>query len=165
MAGSICLGIEKEINGDQIMSTREAQDAVQRFEVKATSDSHFSWIRTRLSLERTLMSWVRTAIALIGFGFTIVQFFKRLDTMPGVNPALLPDTPRYFGLALVGAGVLALAISVWQYRWSLSYLWAPPYDRIAGAGNDKMQTPILAICIILLLIGLLTFGAILARVV
>lgn len=33
--------------------------------------SHFSWLRTRLSVERTLMSWVRTAIALIGFGFTI----------------------------------------------------------------------------------------------
>ena len=28
-----------------------------RFDVKATSESHFSWIRTRMSLERTLMSF------------------------------------------------------------------------------------------------------------
>ena len=35
-----------------------------RFEVRTTSDSHFSWVRTRLSLERTLMSWVRTGTAI-----------------------------------------------------------------------------------------------------
>lgn len=147
------------------MPAREAEEVAQRFEVRATADSHFSWIRTRLSLERTLMSWVRTSIALIGFGFTIVQFFQRLDTTPGVRSALLPDAPRYFGLALIGAGVVALAISVWQYRWGLNYLWAPPYDRIAGAQKDKMQTPIVAVSIALLMIGLLAFGAILARVI
>ena len=146
------------------MSTTEADDVTQRFKLRATTESHFSWIRTRLSIERTLMAWVRTAIALLGFGFTIVQFFERLGTMPNVAPAIFPDTPRYFGLALIGTGVVALAISVWQYRLSLNYLWAPPYDRIAPAVKDKMQTPILAVCIALLLIGLLTFGAILARV-
>ena len=35
-----------------------------RFEVRPTSDSHFGWLRTRLSVERTLMSWVRTSVAL-----------------------------------------------------------------------------------------------------
>jgi putative membrane protein len=44
-----------------------------RFEVRVTADSHFGWIRTRLSPERTMMSWLRTATALIGFGFAIVQ--------------------------------------------------------------------------------------------
>jgi putative membrane protein len=48
-----------------------------RFRVRTTSDSHFSWVRTRLSVERTLMAAVRTSLALIGFGFTIVQFFER----------------------------------------------------------------------------------------
>jgi putative membrane protein len=70
-----------------------------RFEVRPTSDSHFGWIRTRLSVERTLMSWVRTSVALIGFGFTIVQFFERLPKMTGVAPAILPEAP---------------AISVWR---------------------------------------------------
>ncbi len=86
-----------------------------RFEVRPTSDSHFGWIRTRLSLERTLMSWVRTSVALIGFGFTIVQFFEHLHA-EGVAPALRPQAPRYLGLALIAAGVVALLISVWQYR-------------------------------------------------
>ena len=56
-----------------------------RFEVRATADSHFSWIRTRLSVERTLRSWMRTAVALIGFGFTIVQFLERLPKMSGTR--------------------------------------------------------------------------------
>ena len=47
-----------------------------RFTVKVTSDSHFGWLRTRLSLERTMMSWLRTATALIGFGFAIDQYLN-----------------------------------------------------------------------------------------
>jgi putative membrane protein len=93
-----------------------------RFQVKATADSHFSWLRTRLSVERTLMSWVRTSVALIGFGFTIVQFFERLPALSGTAPAILPEAPRYLGLALIGAGVLALVLSGGQYRRILAYL-------------------------------------------
>ena len=37
------------------------------------------------------MAWVRTAIALIGFGFSIVEIFNRLAAMPGVAPALRPE--------------------------------------------------------------------------
>ena len=76
----------------------------QRFVVHATADSHFSWMRTRWSLERTLMSWVRTAVSLIGFGFTIVQFFERLSSMEGVHPALRPQAPRSVGLSLIAEG-------------------------------------------------------------
>ena len=82
----------------------------RRFQVKTTADSRFAGIRTRLSLERTMMSWVRTAIALIGFGFTIVQFFDRF----GADQASRPLAAFYFGLLLIGAGVSALVISGWQ---------------------------------------------------
>src|SRR5262245_23098659 len=103
-----------------------------RFEVRVTSDSHFAWIRTRLASERTLMAWVRTATALIGFGFTIVQFFDRFADMEGVTTAQRPQAPRYLGLALIGSGILALGISVWQYRKTLGYLLSKPYEPIAG---------------------------------
>lgn len=45
------------------------------------------------------MSWVRTAVSLIGFGFTIVQFFERLGGMQGVAAPVRPQAPWYFGLA------------------------------------------------------------------
>ena len=91
----------------------------QRFEVKASAESHFSWLRTRLSVERTLMSWVRTAVSLIGFGFTIVQFFERLKGMSGAAPAYFPEAPRYLGLALIFCGVISLAVSIWEYKWKI----------------------------------------------
>src|SRR5271154_4224556 len=109
-----------------------------RFEVRTTSDSHFGWIRTRMALERTLMAWVRTSVALIGFGFTIVQFFQRFGGMEGVAPALRPQAPRQMGLALIGTGILALVISLWQYRRLVQYLWSSPFRPIAGLHSTPM---------------------------
>ena len=53
------------------MADSEQSSKTGRFEVKADVPTHFAWLRTRMSIERTLMSWLRTATALIGFGFTI----------------------------------------------------------------------------------------------
>jgi putative membrane protein len=142
----------------------EPSPAPHRFDVKVTSDSHFSWLRTRLSVERTLMSWVRTSVALIGFGFTIVQFFERLSSMEGVEIARRPQVPRYLGLALISAGVLGLVVTIWQYRWLLRYLWSGDYAPIAGAVETRMQTPLIAIAILLLAIGLFAFTAVLLRI-
>jgi putative membrane protein len=50
------------------MADPHSTTSAGRFEVRVTSDSHFGWIRTRLSVERTMMSWIRTAVALIGTG-------------------------------------------------------------------------------------------------
>src|ERR1700758_1628116 len=82
-----------------------ASPDAERFEVSPTVSDHFSWLRTRLSVERTMMSWVRTATALIGFGFTIVQFFDRMRQMPGTASAYFPEAPRYLGLSLIFCGV------------------------------------------------------------
>src|ERR1700736_6099954 len=81
------------------MSDPHSASGAGRFEVRATADSHFGWIRTRLSVERTMMSWQRTAVALIGFGFAIVQYFNRLQEIPGARTAYLPTVPGYLALA------------------------------------------------------------------
>jgi uncharacterized membrane protein YidH (DUF202 family) len=106
-----------------------------RFEVRATADTHFGWIRTRLSLERTMMSWLRTATALIGFGFAIVQYLNHLQQAPEASPAYLPTAPEYLGLALISYGVLALLISIWAVLLDASL----PLARIVRANrrNDK----------------------------
>jgi putative membrane protein len=137
----------------------------QRFEVHLTSDSHFSWIRTRLSMERTLMSWVRTATALIGFGFTIVQFFERMKDMSQV-PAHHPMAPRMMGLSLIAAGILSLAVSIWQYKKLVGYMMGPPFTPIAGFGGTKpVGTPLLAVAVAVMLIGVFAFGAVYLRFV
>jgi putative membrane protein len=135
-----------------------------RFDVKATASDHFSWLRTRLSVERTMMAWVRTAISLIGFGFTIVQFFERLQQTPGVAAPAFPEAPRYLGLSLIFCGVVALGISIWQYQWGLGYLWSGNFAEIAGAARGGKQTPLLAVAIALALIGVFAFLAVVFRI-
>ena len=137
--------------------------STSRFEVKVTADSHFAWVRTRLSIERTMMSWQRTAVALIGFGFAIVQYLEHLQQVPGARAAYLPDAPRYLGLALIACGILALAISLWQYWWAIRYLWGEPYTPLAGVSKKGKQTPVMAVGIVLILIGLFAFFAVLLR--
>ena len=134
-----------------------------RFEVRTTSDSHFSWVRTRLSLERTMMSWVRTAVALIGFGFAIVQYLEHLEEMAGARAAYLPRAPRYLGLALIACGILALCTSIWQYLWTIRYMWGEPYTPLAGLTKEGKQSPVLAVAAVLILIGLFAFFAVLLR--
>src|SRR5271163_4643868 len=134
-----------------------------RFEVRATVDSHFGWIRTRLSVERTMMSWQRTATALIGFGFAIVQYLEHLQEIPRARPAYLPTAPEYLGLALISCGILALVISLWQYLWAVRYLWGEPFAPLAGLTKEGMQSPVLAVAILLIFIGLFAFGAVLWR--
>jgi putative membrane protein len=145
------------------MADHDRNEIPPEFEVRLTSDSHFSWLRTRLSLERTLMSWVRTATALIGFGFTIVQFFERMNRSESVEAALRPDAPRYLGLALIFAGIVALIIACWQYRVVERYLWERPFTPLAGVHHATMRTPLLAIAIGLTLIGLFAFASVLTR--
>ncbi|MEA2770645.1 MAG: putative rane protein [Acetobacteraceae bacterium] len=136
-----------------------------RFEVRVTADTHFGWLRTRASLERTLLSWIRTAVSLIGFGFTIVQFFHRVPELPGANPAYHPDAPWYLGLALIFCGVMALFVSIWQYHWTIRYLWGGDFAPIAGMTKEGFQTPIVAVAVLLILIGTFAFAAVLLRFV
>jgi putative membrane protein len=136
---------------------------IGRFEVRATASDHFAWVRTRLALERTIMAWLRTAVALIGFGFAIVQYLEHLEQTPGARAAYLPHAPRYLGLALISCGILALVISIWQYRWGIRYLWGEPYTPIAGLTKEGKQTPVVAVAIVLIGIGLFAFFAVLLR--
>lgn len=135
----------------------------ERFEVSGTASGHFAWLRTRLAVERNLMAWIRTSVALVGFGFTIVKFLESLPA-PQARPVLLPQAPRDFGLALIGAGILGLAISLWQYYRVLRYLWSDEFRAIAGIDPENpYTTPIVFVAMILLLVGVFAFMAVLFR--
>lgn len=109
------------------------------------------------------MSSLRTAVSLIGFGFAIVQFFERLQQMPGARPAYAPSASQYLGLALISSGVLALLISIWQYSWGVRYLRGGSFASIAPLERERVQSPVLAIAVLLVGIGLFAFFAVLLR--
>ena len=145
------------------MSDQPVSGSSDQFEVNATAQSHFAWLRTRLAVERTMMAWVHTAVSLIGFGFAIVQFFDRLEEMPGVSPPRYPGVAHYLGLALIFCGVMALVISLWEYRWINRYLSGGSFAAIAGVTETK--TPAIAASILLAIIGTFAFFAVLLRFV
>jgi putative membrane protein len=136
-----------------------------RFEVRTTASDHFSWLRTRASLERTLLSWICTAVSLIGFGFTIVHFFERMQKLPGVNPALHSAGPRYLGLASIACGILAFVVAIGQYNWTIRSLWSRNFALITGMKKEGIQTPLYAVVFVLILIGMFASGAVLLRFV
>ena len=140
---------------------RTAADA--RFEVRVTADSHFAWIRTRLSVERTMMAALRTAVSLIGFGFAIYQFLERLEDLPGGLRAHHPQTPQYLGLSLIFCGVLLLLISIWQYWWTIRYLWQEAFASIAGMTKEGLRSPLVAVAVLLVCVGVFAFFAVLLR--
>jgi putative membrane protein len=137
--------------------------STRRYEVRPTSDSHFSWLRTRMSGERTLMSWLRTSVSMIGFGFTIVQFFERFHDMAGVKAAAHPQAPRYLGIMLIGGGIVALMVATWQYRTLVNYLWSDTYRAISP--GRRFLTPTYTVSIIMICIGMFALLAVATRMV
>ncbi len=86
-------------------------------------------IRTAYSSERSLKSWMRTAVSLYTFGFAVAKFFDYVALEQGA--AQNSDGPRWLGLALCVAGIVSLVLAVGQYLHrlgtmsdlGLSHLW------------------------------------------
>ena len=69
-----------------------------------------SFQRTRMSADRTLMSVIRTSLSLISFGFTIFQFFQKVNVP---NTHISGGAPvRHFALTLVLLGVAMLVFGI-----------------------------------------------------
>ena len=72
--------------------------------------------RVYLAAERTLLAWVRTGLALMGFGFVVARFGLFLREIAAARGTTLPAPPSgesagggaslWIGIILVGAGVL-----------------------------------------------------------
>ncbi|MEA5505543.1 DUF202 domain-containing protein [Halotia wernerae UHCC 0503] len=71
--------------------------------------------------ERTFLAWLRTSIALIGFGFAIARFglfLRQLNTAltqqdSPVNPLFNSEN---LGVVLVIFGIIAIALAAWRYN-------------------------------------------------
>jgi putative membrane protein len=70
--------------------------------------------RTRLAHERTLMAWVRTAVSLISFGFTIYKFFDYVR-QKGERQEEPVFGPREFAGAMIGIGLTVLVLATIQH--------------------------------------------------
>lgn len=114
----------------------------------------FSWIRTDLSNLRTLMFWARTAVSLIGFGFTIFNFFSGFLDESG-EPRLR-EFSRNLGLALVVTGTCAVLVGVYNYWIINQYLESSPVAAAVHRGLKLRWIYSYVISGVLAIIGVVT---------
>jgi putative membrane protein len=117
--------------------------------------TQLSWMRSDLSNLRTLLAWARTSVSMIGFGFTIYNFYRGfLEDLAGSHGT---DAARNLGLALVGAGTVAMVIALWNY-WSINKALAA-MDRDFPIPRELQMHWVISyvVAVVLALIGLVTF--------
>jgi inner membrane protein YidH len=71
-----------------------------------------------LAAERTLLAWIRTGLALMGFGFVVARFglfLQRLELLQGTPAAPSHGLSLWFGTALIAAGVLVNVFAGWHH--------------------------------------------------
>lgn len=71
--------------------------------------------------ERTFLAWLRTAIALISFGFAIARFGLFLRQLQTALTKQADPPPSFFnsenlGVALVVFGIIAIGLAAWRYN-------------------------------------------------
>jgi putative membrane protein len=107
--------------------------------------------RIRMAAERTLLAWIRTGLAMMGFGFVVARFALWLRALAMAGPVDQP--PRHslsvwFGMALVLLGVVTNGLAAVRHR---------RYVRALDAGEaDPRLDPMLglAVAAVLIVIGL-----------
>src|SRR5580704_9306886 len=104
-----------------------------------------------LAAERTLLAWVRTGLALMGFGFVVARFGLFLQELQAVQKILSGQSyglSLWFGTALIAVGVIVNLFAGWQHARLVRDL-----DR-GGATHARPAAPAVAIALFLALVGL-----------
>ena len=73
--------------------------------------------RIYMAAERTFLAWIRTGIALMGFGFVVARFglFMRELTLAGTHQqSANPSFSLPIGIGLIGFGIVVNVVSVVQ---------------------------------------------------
>jgi putative membrane protein len=94
--------------------------------------------REHLANERTLLAWVRTAIALMGLGFVVARFglfLRQLSVESGQPVSAEPSTSISgpIGLLLVGVGILAMVLGTIRYLRARSQIECGRFEAEAFA--------------------------------
>jgi uncharacterized membrane protein YidH (DUF202 family) len=114
-----------------------------------------SFQRTRMSADRTLMSVIRTSLSLISFGFTIFQFFQKLQQGGTLSSALAAGN---FGKTLVVLGIAMLLFGiVYHVQFMLGLRHVRTQMKQIGSIHGESGFPIsvtLLTAIALLVIGI-----------
>ena len=94
--------------------------------------------RVYLAAERTLLAWIRTGLAMMGFGFVVARFGLFLRELPVSLGSLVGSLhgSLWFGTALVLMGVMVNLLAALQHTRFVRRLrmgtWGPNYTSRSG---------------------------------
>lgn len=105
-------------------------------------------ITDHLANERTFLAWVRTSIALMGFGVVIARLRFLVTELAGRTPASTHITNRstWLGLAFAGVGLVTLVFATYSYNRTRRAIDAGSYE--------PLGTSLFAISAVIFLLGL-----------
>ena len=110
-------------------------------------------MRTVMAADRTLMAWVRTAMAMLSFSFTIYKFLE--DFQGKRTHAGGPNLPQHIGLFLAGMGTFSIVMGTVEY-------WTTLRD-MNRADRFALGRPVLLVAFVLSLAGVALFISIAFR--
>ena len=88
-------------------------------------------INEHMSNERTFLSWIRTGIGIMVFGFVLVKFSLVVDQLPAsfFQDSAIPKNGFTIGvgIALVITGAIMIVLSYWKYKQTYKLLQQGEY--------------------------------------
>jgi putative membrane protein len=104
-----------------------------------------------LAAERTFLAWIRTGLALMGFGFVVSRFGLFLEALRVSQPAYQAPSfghSFWFGTGLILLGVVVNALSAWSHIRLIRQLQRGAIE------IHRPSTLAVAVAVILALLGL-----------